>query len=221
MKFLTKSTGIFTLGLVISLNTTNIVNANINLSSKNNYSVISQGEKLEKNTIIPGKQVGLITKKTKKSDLAKIFGASRLKDETTRFFGGDAEFPGTNISLGKERSLVVLWKDKARTKIHGVMILDPTYKTADGIGVGTTLKTLREKFGEFQLSGFGWDYGGLPRIKSNKLKGMTLRLDIDYKIAEKYPDDSLAVSGDQELSSKDPRLERLNVKVDGIIFFFD
>jgi hypothetical protein len=221
MKYFTKSIILFTLALFTSINITNTATAKTKALSKNNTSVISQSVKLNNTNIIPGKQVGLITKKTKKADLAKIFGASSLKDETTSFFGGDAEFPGTNINLGKERSLTVLWKDKSRTKIHGVIIVDPKFKTTDGIGVGTTLNTLRQKFGEFQLSGFGWDYGGLPRIKSNKLKGITLRLGIDDKLAEKYRDDSLAVSGDQELSSKDPRLQRLNIQVYSVIFFFN
>jgi hypothetical protein len=182
---------------------------------------ISQQSQLDR-TVIPGRKVGGITKATTRADLVKLFGASRLKDETTRFFGGDAEFPGTVVQLGTERSLTVLWKDAKRTKISGVMINDAQWKTSDGIGVGTTLNQLRKKFGEFQFSGFGWDYGGIPQLPtSSSTRKLTLRLSVSDDAYQKHSQAVRAVSGEGKFSSKDARLQNLGVHVGQMLFFFD
>lgn len=198
-----------------------IVNA-VPANTQRSATVTKKAPVLKNTTIIPGKQVGAITKKTKRSDLVKIFGAANLKDETTRFFGGDAEFPGTVINLGKDRSLTVYWKDKNRTQPQGVIIDDSRFKTPEGIGVGTTIGQLRKQFGEFKISGFGWDYGGIPQIKSNKLSHLTLRMDSDRNLAQKYEKEYLALSGDGvQISSNNPSLKRLGVRVYSIIAMFD
>jgi hypothetical protein len=202
----------------------NHTSAKITKSSPNNSVTIAQSSTSKSTTIIPGKSVGAISKKTKRTDLVKMFGASKLKDEKTLFFGGDAEFPGTRVKLGKdEYSLVVLWKDEKRTQALGVMVYDPKWKTAEGIGVGTTLNTLRQKAGEFQFSGFGWDYGGLVQLRNTKLskyEDITIQMDTDKNSSQKYPNDSQYASGEKQLSSQDPRLKRLNISVSRMIVMF-
>ncbi|RUT02549.1 hypothetical protein DSM106972_060270 [Dulcicalothrix desertica PCC 7102] len=200
--------------------------ANAILPQKKQPVITAQASKVTKNTIIPGKQVGAITRKTKRADLVKLFGASKLKDETTRFFGGEAEFPGTVINLGKDRGLTVLWKDKTRTQVRGVMVYDSQWKTPEGIGVGTTVSQLQQKIGKFKMSGLGWDYGGIPQLQGTKIANyqakLVLRMSVDEKLAQKYEKESLAISGDGvTLSSSNPSLNRLGVNVRQMIVFFD
>jgi hypothetical protein len=200
--------------------------ANATLPQQKQPVVTAQVNKVKNNTVIPGKQVGAITRKTKRADLVKLFGASKLKDETTRFFGGEAEFPGTVINLGKDRGLTVLWKDKTRTQVRGVMVYDPQWKTPEGIGVGTTVSQLQQKIGKFKMSGLGWDYGGIPQLQGTKIASyqarLVLRMSVDEKLAQKYEKESLAISGDGvTLSSSNPSLNRLGVNVRQMIVFFD
>lgn len=199
--------------------------ANATLTQQKQPIVTAQASKVIKNTIIPGKQVGAITRKTKRADLVKLFGASKLKDEQTLFFGGEAKFPGTVITLGKDRGLTVLWKDKTRTQVRGVMVYDSQWKTPEGIGVGTTVSELQQKIGKFKMSGLGWDYGGIPQLEGTKIasyKGtLVLRMSADEKLAQKYEKESLAISGDGvTLSSSNPSLKRLGVNVRQMIVFF-
>lgn len=199
--------------------------ANATLPQKKQPVITAQVTKVTNNTVIPGKQVGAITKKTKRADLVKLFGASKLKDEQTLFFGGEAEFPGTVITLGKDRGLTVLWKDKTRTQVRGVMIYDPQWKTPEGIGVGTTVSQLQQKIGKFKMSGLGWDYGGIPQLEGTKIANfmgqLVLRMSVDEKLAQKYEKESRAISGDGvTLSSSNPSLKRLGVNVRQMIVFF-
>ncbi|BAZ10421.1 hypothetical protein NIES4071_22360 [Calothrix sp. NIES-4071] len=215
---------IATLCLVLGSSVSGFI-ANAALPQPKQPVATTQGSNVTNKTIIPGKQVGAITRKTKRADLVKLFGASKLKDETTRFFGGEAEFPGTVVNLGKDRGLTVLWKDKTRREVRGVMVYDPQWKTPEGIGVGTTVSQLQQKIGNFKMSGLGWDYGGIPELVGTKIasyKGeLVLRMSADSKLSQKYEKESLAISGDGvTLSSSNPSLKRLGVNVRQMIVFF-
>lgn len=221
MSLYLKTLAISTLAVLAANN----VNPIIAATPQNQPAVIAKAIAIKNTTVIPGKSVGAINKNTKRSDLVKLFGASKLKDETTRFFGGDAEFPGTVVNLGKDKSITVLWKNANRNQVRGVMIDDSAWKTPEGIGVGTSLSQLQKKIGIFKLSGFGWDYGGIPHLEKTKLssyKGyLTLRMNPDSKAGEKYPNDVQATSGDGvTLTSNEVRLQRLGVTVGQMIVIF-
>jgi hypothetical protein len=213
------------LSLLLSTILLNNASAKTIKPGQNNPIILAQSSTLKNTTVVPGKSVGAITKKTKKADLVKIFGASKLQDGKTTFFGGDAEFASTTVKLGKdEYSLEVLWKDQKRTQVAGVIVYDPNWKTAEGIGAGTTLNTLRQKAGEFKFSGFGWDYGGIMQLQNTKLskyQSITIQMDVASNAYEKYPDDAQYVSGDKELLSQDPKLKNLNISVSRMIVMFN
>lgn len=173
--------------------------------------------------IVPGKSVGKITKRTKRADLSKLFPSSRFKDEQVLFFGGDVEMSGTRITIGKNE-IIILWTNKTRNQAAGVMILDPTWQTREGVGVGTTLAKLRQLAGrEFKMTGFGWDYGGIPQLKNTKLKydNLTIQMNYSETASQKYPQQAQKVSGDQELLSNNPNLRNLDVRVFRIIAMFE
>jgi hypothetical protein len=213
------------LSLLVSTILLNYASAKTIKIAQSNPIIVAQSSTSNNTTIVPGKSVGAITKKTKKADLVKIFGASKLQDGKTAFFGGDVEFHSTTVKLGKNAdSLDVLWKDQKRTQVAGVMVYDPKWKTAEGIGAGTTLTTLRQKAGEFKFSGFGWDYGGIIQLQNTKLskyQSITIQMDIGSNAYEKYPDEAQYASGDKQLLSQDPKLKNLNISVSRMIVMFN
>lgn len=175
--------------------------------------------------IIPGKRVGAVTSETTRADLVKIFGESNLKDETILQAEGTVSVPATKVNSGTERSFIVFWKDDTRNKIQYIKGFGSQWKTPEGIGVGTSLQELRQKLGEFKLTGFGWDYGGFVNLESTKLSEyqgkLSLKLDpADENVYGKYPKQYGSVSGDRELSSTNPNLEPLDVRVYQMIVNF-
>lgn len=168
--------------------------------------------------IIPGLRVGPVTSETTRADLVKIFGESNLKDDTILQAEGTVSVPATIVNSGTKRTFAVFWKDDTRKEILYLKGFGDAWKTPEGIGVGTTLKELRSHLGEFKLTGFGWDYGGLVNLQNTKLSKyrgkLSLTLDpADEIVYGKYPKEYRAVSGDIELSSTNPNLELLDVRV--------
>ncbi|BAZ05473.1 hypothetical protein [Calothrix sp. NIES-3974] len=192
-------------------------------NSPNQPQITAQTTVRPNRIIVPGKSVGQITKRTKRADLAKLFPSSRFKDEQVLFFGGEVEMPGTKVTIGKNE-IIVLWTNKSRNQAAGVMILDPTWQTPEGVGVGTTLAKLRQLAGrEFKMTGFGWDYGGIPQLRNTKLKydNLTIQMTFSETASQKYPQQVQKVSGDHELLSNNPNLRNLDVRIFRIIAMFE
>ncbi len=168
--------------------------------------------------IVPGKRVGAITAKSTFADLVKIYGKQRLSSK--KFYGaeGQVELPATLIALGKNRSLTVVWKNAKKLTPFQVIIDDPTWKTAEGIGVNASLSKLRQVLGEFKITGLGWDYGNqvvnLSPAMRAKYNGIGITVDADRAAAKKFPADFRAVSGDSVTpAASDPRWKSLKMHV--------
>lgn len=170
--------------------------------------------------VIPGERVGPVTRRTTRQDLAKRFGAARLKDVQVDMGEGFTE-PGTRVELGPEYSFDVVWADSGRTRAKEIRNLGSGWRTPQGIGVGTSLAQLQQKLGPFKLYGFAWDYGGtvvLDQTKLAKYKDtLILRLRLAPGAAEKFPNDFRAVTGDDQFSSNNPHLRSLKPEVGEII----
>ncbi len=175
--------------------------------------------------IIPGKSVGAINRSTTYKGLVKIFGSQRLSAKKVYGAEGQVEFSGTLITLGKNRSLTVVWKDKTKQQILYVSIEDPAWKTTEGIGIGMSIYKLRQIIGEFKIGGLGWDYGNsvvdLAPAKQAKFGGLDLKVDADPTAAKQFPKDLDAVTGDIEsipVSSR--RWKRLKMSISAISVSF-
>jgi hypothetical protein len=194
-------------------------NSQTNSSQKQVVAVENNKSDAVKDTlIIPGERVGSVTPLSTRADLAKMFGESNLKDETILQAEGTVSVPATKVNSGTSRSFTVFWKDETRNKIAYIKGFGSEWKTPEGIGVGTTLKQLRSDLGEFKLYGFGWDYGGSVNLEGTKLSKYQGKLSLTLDPASEnaygnYPKQYAAVSGDQELSSTNPNLEPLDVRV--------
>lgn len=189
-----------------------------------NPQTIAQSPAVKDTLIVPGERVGAVTPKTTKQDLVKLFGESRLNDKTISGPEGIGTFAATEVNLGEDRSFLVVWSDDTRSKILDVRNLGSAWKTPEGIGVGTSFKQLRRTLGEFKLTGLGWDYGGYVNLQGTKLSRyrgkLILGVDADEKLAQKFPKDLQAVSGDQQLSSNNPHWKPLGMRVTRMIVVF-
>lgn len=167
--------------------------------------------------IVPGERVGPVTRTTTRRELTKIFGASRLVDKTISGPEGMGSFAATEVNLNRERSFLVVWTDKTRTKPLDVRILGTAWKTREGIGLGTLWSELRSKLGNFKLYGLGWDYSGTILLETSKLaqyKGkLFLQVNPAANAGNRYPQDYQAVLGDGTFSSSDRHWKPLGMRV--------
>jgi hypothetical protein len=175
--------------------------------------------------IVPGKRVGAITTTTTYSDLVKIFGKNRLTQKKVYGPEGQVEFPGTSIVLGRNRSITVAWKDTKRLQPLQVIINDPAWKTAEGIGLGTSLTKLRQVLGDFKITGLYWDYGnqvvGLSPAIRSRYTGLSISVDADRVAAHRFPKDLKAVIGDGvTLAASNPHWKPLKMRVSGLSVYF-
>jgi hypothetical protein len=175
--------------------------------------------------IVPGKRAGAITAKTTYADLVNIYGKQRLTFKKVYGPEGQVVFPGTLITLGKNRSVTVAWKDAKKLQPLQVIIADPTWKTAEGIGLGTSLAKLRQVLGEFKITGLGWDYGNQvvqlsPKIQA-RYSGLSISVNADRLAAQQFPADYRAVSGDGVTpAASDPHWKPLKMRVSGLSIYF-
>jgi hypothetical protein len=176
-------------------------------------------------TIVPGKRVGSITPNTTYAELVQIFGKQRLSVKKVYGAEGQVEFPGTFISLGKNRSLTVAWQNNNKRRPLQVIINDPSWKTADGIGIGTSLATLRRVLGEFKITGLYWDYGnqvvGLSPAMQTRYTGLGINVDADYLAGRRFPKDLKAVTGDGvTLPASNRHWKPLKMRVSALSVYF-
>jgi hypothetical protein len=178
---------------------------------------VTQTVQLKDTLVVPGQRVGLVTRKTTKANLVKLFGQSRLKDETISGAEGIGKFPVTRVNLGSQRSFTVVWNDNTRTKAASVRDFGSAWKTPEGIGVGTTFDELRQKLGEFKLYGLGWDYSGTVLLETTKLakyKGkLGLQVDAARNAGQRFPKQYQVVLGDATFSSADPNWKPLGMRL--------
>ena len=175
--------------------------------------------------IIPGKRVGAVTAKTTHADLVKIFGESKLQDEILSENDETISIPITKVNLGGENYFTIAWEDDSRQKLLYLSDFGSAWKIPEDIGVGTSFQELRQKLGEFKLTGLGWNYGGFINLETTKLSEyqgfISLKVSPNEKAIEKYPQQYEAVLTDQELSANNPNWKALDMKVSQISILFD
>ena len=185
----------------------------------------SKSDTLNNTLIIPGKQVGAVTSKTTRADLAKMFGESKLKDDVLLEDGGTISVPVTKVNLDDGKNFTIVWEEDNREKLLYVRDFGSAWKTPEGIGIGTSLQELQKKLGDFKLTGLGWNFGGFINLGTTKLSEyqgqLSLQIAADEEAIKKNTQQHEAVLGDRELSSTNPNWQPLNMKVSQMTVHFD
>ncbi len=188
--------------------------------------------------VIPGQRVGPITPRTTHADLVRMFGAKNVQDDEIAITDGDREL-GTKVFADQPTSyLAILWKDDTPdSSIRRIIFCDASeplssckWHTADGITLGTPLKTIEKANGrKFKLNGFDWGYGGLiTSWEGGRLErfagacgAVTLRLDPRPEAPSDQRSELLErVEEDAEFWSSDPAMQALDPTVDHMSISF-
>lgn len=116
-----------------------------------------------------------------------------------------------------KKTIEVVWWDEDNRTDPSYFELPAKATAPGGVRIGMSLAEVEALNGEpFTLTGFGWDYGGYAGFKSGALSdlpgGCMLSLRFD---AGEAPEgvDTLPIMGDRELSSDDPLLAQMPVRL--------
>ena len=119
------------------------------------------------------------------------------------------------------KTLVFGWWDEENHRDLSYVDI-PDADSVAGLHDGMTVKEVEALNGEpFSMTGFWWDYGGYASFQSGKLSAIPGGCILS---ANFLPDENAlppeadveAVSGDREVPSSEPLLEKLNVRVDAV-----
>jgi hypothetical protein len=164
--------------------------------------------------IVPGVRVDRVTAETSEVDLREMYGSDRIVDSSIEAEGDS--YPATLVTID-ENSMLITWKDAAQRKgPQQVKIQGSRWKTAEGVGFGTTLKELEAlNGGPFSVSGCCWDganlaFGFSPRGKLSRYESEEGRLLLRFAT---YSDPTGEVAGDGEFTSAHPVLQAANPAV--------
>jgi hypothetical protein len=163
-----------------------------------------------------------------------VFAADSSAQRVEDTFGKENVVTGE--SPGPEGSTIIATTvfpdDPAKTMVFGwwdeenhrdLSYVDiPDADNVAGLQAGMTVKEVEALNGEgFTMTGFWWDYGGYASFQSGKLA----TIDGGCILSANFlPDENAlpgdadveAVSGDREVPSTEPLLEKLNVRVDAV-----
>ena len=179
--------------------------------------------------IVPGQRAGPIDAHASESRLRELFGAANVTRESFEVEPGVA-LPATVLFAGDpSRRALVLWRDPdTRAAPESVLIRGERseWKTDKGIGLGTSLATLRRINGKpLTLTGFAWDFAGtvldcnggslveLGRHGPTGLVGRTLVLRLEPDPALRDSPAAEQAAGDRAFSSDSPAMRALNPRV--------
>ncbi|HYP51251.1 MAG TPA: hypothetical protein VEQ34_09945 [Pyrinomonadaceae bacterium] len=179
--------------------------------------------------VVPGVKVVAITRRSSEADLKRIYGQKNVRRAEVGIGEGET-MPGTVIYPDDStRTVHIIWKDEQRRRFpQSIHLGGNVWKTAQGIGLGTSLRQLERLNGRaFTLSGFGWDYSGtIDSWKGGKLeralkndKWTVIRLGIET--TPKVTDAELeSVMGELEFSSGNRVMRRINPTIYQLIVMF-
>lgn len=177
--------------------------------------------------LVPGERAGWVTPETSEEELKRRYGARNVRSEAVAL-GEGAVRQGTVLFPDDERRrLEIQWRDDAARKAPARVRLsgdESAWRTEGGVTLGTSLEALeRMNGGPLRLLGFAWDgagiitsfEGGALSSSLGDRRRATLRLCAAPGAAS---DEALAgISGDQVLSSTDPRVRALRPRLCEIV----
>ncbi|QQE63385.1 hypothetical protein GFS31_00500 [Leptolyngbya sp. BL0902] len=174
--------------------------------------------------LVPGQQVGQVTASTSRQQLADLYGEANLQDTEVHMGEGFME-PGTVVSIDNQPQFTVVWLDASRSRPLMARAFAPDWQISEGIGIGTPYATLQQALGNFQIYGFGWDYGGTLSLEGSQLDLyyglLLLRAEPSQASIDAHPDAFQATLGDRLIPSTDPNLAQLDLRVTDMVVYLN
>jgi hypothetical protein len=182
--------------------------------------------------IVPGVRVGPVSRTSTEASLLRELGKAAVKADVD--VGEGMMEPGVIVYPDDPmRRLAVVWNDEKPAHPATIFICYNSgapvcrWRTASGIGTGTTLRDLeRRNGGAFEMVVWGSDVGGnvvsylggkLEReLRGYGVLGLNLSPRIDGAggyLPKLTESEALSVNGEKIVSSRDPVLQKLNPAV--------
>jgi hypothetical protein len=179
---------------------------------------------------------GKIFRALSKSALAAVYGANNVSLE--KVFGAEGESETFETALFAQRpaeKIRIGWSDPANKIVSDVDVFGSKWIGPGGIHVGSTIAEVQKANGKaFTFSGLGWDYGGQVRDWGGGALGPVkptrggpgnsppdCRLDVQLDAAPGTPESAiLAVGGDQDIRSDNPKAIAAKIVVTSISFSY-
>lgn len=163
--------------------------------------------------------------------LIEIYGAANVRPGDVYVGEGFSE-PGAVVFPDSPSDRIeVVWSDekqRARPRFVRVKEKNSQWRTADGISVGSELKSIERINGRpFRLSGFGWDGSGTVmswtggHLERRETAACRLRVALTPSGEEGPSPVSRQVIGAREFSSGHPAMQQLNPRVYQLVLMFD
>lgn len=158
--------------------------------------------------VVPGERVGPVVAGIDREALVAAFPEGVVTDVEVGL-GEGFTAPGWRVEAGDRSLSLVAEGDELR-----VSDLGRAWRTAEGLGIGSTYDEVTAALGTFEIAGQGWDYSGTIDLSGSKLAAasglLTLRLEPQ---GEPDPEAFQAVLGDRFFPSTDPNLAKLDLAV--------
>jgi len=146
-----------------------------------------------------------ISSETTLEDLEMLFGPENV-EATSEHIGEGYYSEGARIFISEEDQLTVVFDEGL---VSSITVESAGPKTAEGIGLGSSLTDLEEVIGEFEMAGFAWDYEGYADLDGTVYEGLYMRLTPEVGVPERFMGDSMFSSA--ELREYNPVITDLRV----------
>ncbi len=133
-----------------------------------------------------------ISSETTLDYLEMLFGPENV-EATSEHIGEGYYSEGARVFISDEDQLTVVFDEGL---VSSITVESAGPKTAEGIGLGSSLTDLEEVIGEFQMAGFAWDYEGYAELDGTIYEGLYIRLTPEVGVPERFMGDSMFPSGE-------------------------
>lgn len=149
--------------------------------------------------------------------LIELYGADNVVTGTVPGPEGSEMLATTVFPDNPKKSLQFVWWDEDALTDPSYIELSAKLVAPGGVRIGLSLAEVEALNGEpFKLTGFGWDYGGSAGFETGALADLPGDCHLGLRF-DPGPDpegvDTLPAMGDKELSSDDPLLAQMQVRV--------
>lgn len=149
--------------------------------------------------------------------LIEIYGADNVETGIVPGPEGTEMLATTVFPDSPKRSLQFVWWNEEALSDPSYIELPAKLSAPGGVHIGQSLAEVEALNGDpFTLLGFGWDYGGSAGFETGALSGLPgdCILSVRFEYGE-FPEglDTLPAMGDKELSSDDPLLAQMSVRL--------
>ena len=149
--------------------------------------------------------------------LIELYGADNVVTGTVPGPEGTEMLATTVFPDDPKRSLQFVWWNEEKLSDPSNIELPAKLSAPGGVHIGQSLAEVEALNGEpFTLLGFGWDYGGSAGFETGALSDLPgdCLLSVRFEYGESPEGlDTLPAMGDKELSSDDPLLAQMQVRL--------